>query len=126
MATTDGQGSVPIDEARQQQFRRAVPGTMLRTPYLSALGLLFEEYEPDHVTMRLPFRQDLTNDGISYHGGVIAAAMDSAGRGGGVVQTRLLQRDAGLDGGDVRAVRRSGKALRPPVPTRVWCGEARS
>ena len=79
MATTDQEGPAPLDDADQQRFRQAVPGAMLSTPYLSTLGLVFEEYEPDRVTARLAFREDLTNDGIVYHGGVIAAAMDSAG-----------------------------------------------
>jgi uncharacterized protein (TIGR00369 family) len=52
---------------------------MPATPYLGGLGISFERYEPDDVVMRLPFRADLTNDGIAYHGGVIAALMDSAG-----------------------------------------------
>jgi len=79
MATTDQEGPAPLDDADQQRFRQAVPSAMLSTPYLSTLGLVFEEYEPDRVTARLAFREDLTNDGIVYHGGVIAAAMDSAG-----------------------------------------------
>lgn len=79
MATTDQEGPTPLDDADQQRFRQAVPSAMLSTPYLSTLGLVFEEYEPDRVTARLAFREDLTNDGIVYHGGVIAAAMDSAG-----------------------------------------------
>ncbi|HLM94759.1 MAG TPA: PaaI family thioesterase [Acidimicrobiales bacterium] len=79
MATTDQEGPAPLDDADQQRFRQAVPSAMLSTPYLSTLGLVFEEYEPDRVTARLAFRDDLTNDGIVYHGGVIAAAMDSAG-----------------------------------------------
>ena len=41
--------------------------------------LVFERYEPDDVTIRLPFREDLTNDGIYFHGGVIASVMDTAG-----------------------------------------------
>ena len=79
MATTDREGPAPIDDADQQRLRRAVPSAMLSTPYLSTLGLVFEQYEPDRVTARLAFREDLTNDGIVFHGGVIAAAMDSAG-----------------------------------------------
>jgi uncharacterized protein (TIGR00369 family) len=31
------------------------------------------------VVLRLPFREDLTNDGVVYHGGVIASMLDSAG-----------------------------------------------
>jgi uncharacterized protein (TIGR00369 family) len=41
--------------------------------------MVFERYEPDDVTVRLPFRADLTNDGTYYHGGVIAAVMDTTG-----------------------------------------------
>jgi uncharacterized protein (TIGR00369 family) len=40
---------------------------------------VFEEYDPDRVVIRLPFREDLTNDGTYYHGGVIAAVMDTTG-----------------------------------------------
>lgn len=46
---------------------------------MSWLGIVFDRYEPDDVTIRLPFREDLTNDGTYYHGGVIAAAMDTTG-----------------------------------------------
>jgi uncharacterized protein (TIGR00369 family) len=40
---------------------------------------VFERYQPDDVTIRLPFREDLTNDGTYFHGGVIASVMDTAG-----------------------------------------------
>jgi uncharacterized protein (TIGR00369 family) len=39
----------------------------------------FDRYEPDDVVLRVPFREDLTNDGTYYHGGVIASALDTAG-----------------------------------------------
>ncbi|HML01021.1 MAG TPA: PaaI family thioesterase [Acidimicrobiales bacterium] len=68
-----------LSEEQQQAMRRAVPDTMLATPYLSWLGLRFERYEPDDVLMRLGFRKELTNDGTYYHGGVVVAAMDTAG-----------------------------------------------
>jgi len=45
----------------------------------AGLGIVFEQYQPDDVTVRLPFRADLTNDGTYYHGGVIAAVMDTTG-----------------------------------------------
>lgn len=63
----------------QEQWRQAVPGAMLGTPFISGLGLRVERYEPDDVEVRLPFRQDLTNDGARYHGGVVAAVLDTAG-----------------------------------------------
>ncbi len=78
--TTSGTGERRgLSEEQQQAMRGAVPDTMLATPYLSWLGLRFERYEADQVVMRLPFRSELTNDGTYYHGGVVAAAMDTAG-----------------------------------------------
>lgn len=78
MATTEP-GPAVLSEDEQLALRRAVPEAMLGTPYLSWLGLVFERYEPDEVVMRLPFRAELTNDGTYYHGGVLAAALDTAG-----------------------------------------------
>jgi uncharacterized protein (TIGR00369 family) len=68
----------PTDD-QQHRRRRAVVELMPSTPYMSWLGIVFDRYEPDDVTIRLPFREDLTNDGTYYHGGVIAAAMDTTG-----------------------------------------------
>ena len=79
MATTDEAGPPRLDDDQQRAMRAAVPASMLGTPYLSSLALVFERYEPDEVVIRLPFRPDLTNDGTVYHGGVIAAVMDTTG-----------------------------------------------
>jgi uncharacterized protein (TIGR00369 family) len=68
-----------LSDEQQLAMRAAVPKTMLGTPFLSGLGLSFDAYGPDDVTLRLAFRKDLTNDGTFYHGGVIAAVMDTAG-----------------------------------------------
>ena len=68
-----------LTEEQQQRRRQAVADLMPTTPYLASLGIVFERYEPDHATIRLPFRADLTNDGTYYHGGVIAAVMDTTG-----------------------------------------------
>ncbi|MHB8681047.1 MAG: PaaI family thioesterase [Acidimicrobiales bacterium] len=68
-----------LSDEQQAALRAAVPGTMLGTPYLASLGLHFDRYEPDDVVLRLRFRPELTNDGTYYHGGVIAAVMDTAG-----------------------------------------------
>jgi uncharacterized protein (TIGR00369 family) len=69
----------PLTEEQQQKRRQAVRHLMPTTPFLAGLGIVFESYEPDDVTIRLPFRDDLTNDGTYFHGGVIASVMDSAG-----------------------------------------------
>ena len=52
---------------------------MPQTPFIGWMGLAFERYDPDDVTVRVPFRVDLTNDGTYYHGGVVASAIDTAG-----------------------------------------------
>ena len=46
---------------------------------MSFLGISFDRYEPDDVVVRLPFSEQLTNDGEVYHGGVIATMLDTAG-----------------------------------------------
>lgn len=69
----------PLAEKEQIRRRLLMRDLMGKTPYMSGLDIVFERYEPDDVVMRLPFREDLTNDGIHYHGGVIASMIDSAG-----------------------------------------------
>jgi uncharacterized protein (TIGR00369 family) len=69
----------PLTAEQQHQRRQAVRDLMTTTPFIGGLGIVFERYEPDDVAIRLPFREDLTNDGVYFHGGVIASAMDTAG-----------------------------------------------
>jgi uncharacterized protein (TIGR00369 family) len=68
-----------LTDEQQQRRRQAVRDLMPQTPFIGLLGLCFERYEPDDVLLRLPFKHDLTNDGEVYHGGVVAAAVDTAG-----------------------------------------------
>jgi uncharacterized protein (TIGR00369 family) len=68
-----------LSEEQQQRRRKAVAELMPTTPYMKWLGIVFERYEHDDVTIRLPFREDLTNDGTYFHGGVIAAVIDTTG-----------------------------------------------
>lgn len=76
MTTADG----GLSEDEQRKRRAAVAELMPTTPYLAGLGIVIERYDPDEVTVRLPFRADLTNDGTYYHGGVVAAVVvDTAG-----------------------------------------------
>lgn len=68
-----------LSDEEQARRRAAVAELMPTTPFLAGLGIRFERYEPDEVTIRLPFRAELTNDGTYYHGGVIASVMDTTG-----------------------------------------------
>ena len=69
----------PLSDEQQQKRRLAIRELMPKTPFLAGLGIVFERYEPDEVTIRLPFREDLTNDGTYFHGGVIASVIDTTG-----------------------------------------------
>ena len=68
-----------LSDEEQQKRRRAIADLMPTTPFIKSLGLRFERYEPDDVVGRIPFREDLTNDGTYYHGGVVASAIDTIG-----------------------------------------------
>jgi len=68
-----------LSEEEQQLRRRAIADLMPDTLFLRWMGVVFDRYDRDDVVLRLPFREDLTNDGTVYHGGVIAAALDTAG-----------------------------------------------
>ena len=68
-----------MSDEDQQRRRNGVRDLMPKTPFIAGMGMVIERYEPDEATVRVPFREDLTNDGTYYHGGVVAAAMDTAG-----------------------------------------------
>ena len=67
------------DDDPNVRKRAAIAEIFPKTPFIGRMGMTFEVYEPDHVRMRLPFRADLTNDGVVYHGGVVAALIDTTG-----------------------------------------------
>jgi uncharacterized protein (TIGR00369 family) len=73
------EGPGRLTEAEQQQRRVAMPGLFAQTPFVAWLGLEVERYEPDDVATRLPFRVELSNDGSTYHGGVVGAVIDTTG-----------------------------------------------
>jgi uncharacterized protein (TIGR00369 family) len=68
-----------LTDDQQQRRRKAVAERLPSTPFLKGLGVVFERYEPDDVTVRLPWRADLTNDGAYFHGGVVASVLDTTG-----------------------------------------------
>jgi uncharacterized protein (TIGR00369 family) len=68
-----------LTDEQQQRRREAVAQLMPTTPFLAGLGIVVERFEPDEAVIRLPFREDLTNDGTYYHGGVVASVIDTTG-----------------------------------------------
>jgi uncharacterized protein (TIGR00369 family) len=69
----------PLSDEEQDRRRQAIKGVFPATPFMGLLGITFDRYEPDDVVVRLPFHEQLTNDGEVYHGGVIATMLDTAG-----------------------------------------------
>ena len=63
----------------QAKRREAMRGIMVKTPYIASLGIVVERWEPQGVTLRMPFDPELTNDGAVYHGGAVASLMDTTG-----------------------------------------------
>ena len=68
-----------LSEAEQQEWRDRMRELMPRTRFIASLGIVVDEWSPDGVLLRVPFDERLTNDGREYHGGVIAALLDTAG-----------------------------------------------
>jgi uncharacterized protein (TIGR00369 family) len=69
----------PLSDEEQERRRQAIKGVFPATPFMGLLGIGFDRYQPDDVVVRLPFHEQLTNDGEAYHGGVIATMLDTAG-----------------------------------------------
>lgn len=68
-----------MTEDEQRTRRQMVVDLMPKTPFIASLGLIIERFGPDEATVRIPFSPTLTNDGTYYHGGVVAAAIDTCG-----------------------------------------------
>jgi uncharacterized protein (TIGR00369 family) len=68
-----------LTDEQQHRRRQAIRELFPSTPFMGWMGIVFDRYEPDDVVLRLPYRDELTNDGTYYHGGVVASVIDSAG-----------------------------------------------
>lgn len=87
----------PITPDDREKLRAGAAKRLPHAPSISLIGLHVEKIAPDDVTLRLPCREDLTNDRISYHGAAIASAVDTWGRAGSLVEPRLLQANSRVD-----------------------------
>lgn len=126
-----------LTETEQLERRAAMPAMFAKTPFLSWLGLVVERYEPDDVATRLPFRVELSNDGSTYHGGVVSAAIDTTGalaawsnhdfdRGMRASTVSMaLQYVAGSSGGDLLCSARTVRRARELIFTEITaCDES--
>lgn len=68
-----------LTEEEQAAWRERMRTLMVRTRFIESMGTTVEEWGPDGVRLRVPFSEHLTNDGKEYHGGAVAALVDTAG-----------------------------------------------
>ena len=120
-----------LSESEQRERRAAMPAIFANTPFLSWLGLVVERYEPEDVATRLPFRVELSNDGSTYHGGVVGAVIDTTGalaawsnhdfdRGMRASTVSMaLQYVAGNSGGDLLCSARTVRRARELIFTEI-------
>jgi uncharacterized protein (TIGR00369 family) len=68
-----------LTREEQAKRREVMRGVMVKSPYIASLGIVVERWDPEGVTLRMPFDPELTNDGAVYHGGAVASLMDTTG-----------------------------------------------
>jgi len=68
-----------MSDAEQQEWRARMRDVMVKTRFIAGMGTVVDEWSEEGVRLRVPFAEHLTNDGKEYHGGAIAALMDTAG-----------------------------------------------
>ena len=66
-----------LTEEEQAEWRNRFREIMVNTRFIKSLGVVVDTWAPDEVVLRVPFAEQLTNDGREYHGGVIAALIDT-------------------------------------------------
>jgi uncharacterized protein (TIGR00369 family) len=75
------------------KFAERVRASFARQKLMTTIGATLEQVEPGAVTIRLPFRDDLTQQHGFIHAGAIASVADSAC---GYAALSLMPADAGV------------------------------
>ena len=65
-------------EPQDPDYAARVTASFARNRLLGSFGVAIKGIKPGHVTMSLPFREDLCQQHGYLHGGVLAALLDSA------------------------------------------------
>lgn len=68
-----------MTDADQARWRARMAEVMVSTRFIASLGIAVERWADDGVRLVMPFDERLTNDGAEYHGGAVAALIDTAG-----------------------------------------------
>lgn len=61
-----------------EEIVAVLDGLIVRSPYGRLLGLELVEAEEDRVSLRMPYRSEVTTLGDTVHGGAISGLVDSA------------------------------------------------
>jgi uncharacterized protein (TIGR00369 family) len=80
-------------KAKDSNYAKRVRDSFGKQRLMSTIGAQLTEVEPGVVTIRLPFREDLTQQHGFLHAGTIAAVADSAC---GYAALSLMPADAGV------------------------------
>ena len=75
--------------------RQWIEGVILQSPVGKALGVEMVALEVDHVSVRMPFSEQLTTVPHTVHGGVIATLIDIAGAAASASGVALDDRPTG-------------------------------
>jgi uncharacterized protein (TIGR00369 family) len=70
---------VALTEEENAKWRERFRRLMVETNFIKSLGIVVDAWSAEEVVLRAPFSEQLTNDGREYHGGVVAALLDTAG-----------------------------------------------
>jgi len=70
---------VALTEEENAKWRERFRHLMVETNFIKSLGIVVDAWSAEEVVLRAPFSEQLTNDGREYHGGVVAALLDTAG-----------------------------------------------
>ena len=68
-----------LTEDEQREWRARMRDVMTRSTFIASLGIEAERWSEDGIRLRMPFAENVTNDGKEYHGGAVASLIDTAG-----------------------------------------------
>ena len=68
-----------VFEPRNPDWEAAVRGSFARQKVMQLLGVEMGALSPGHCEIRLPFRDDLTQQNSYFHAGITGTIVDSAG-----------------------------------------------
>ena len=69
---------MPVFESRDPNFEARVRASFARQTAMKTIGASLTRVAPGEVEIQLPFRDDLTQQHGFFHGGLVAAILDSA------------------------------------------------